>query len=74
MAELFEIDRFMDASGKVDLSDIDWAEVPKYPMTPEALRTLRYFMVTEGSTFFYVKALMKTKAKFPLAFRNSFTR
>lgn len=62
MAELFEIDRFMDASGKVDLSDIDWAEVPKYPMTPEALRTLRYFMQTEGSTFFYVKALMKTKA------------
>jgi hypothetical protein len=62
MADLFEIDRFMDGSGKVDLSDIDWSEVPKYPMTPEALRTLRYFMVTEGSTFFYVKALMKTKA------------
>lgn len=62
MAELFDIDRFMDSSGKVDLSDIDWAEVPKYPMTPEALRTLRYFMTTEGSTFFYVKALMKTKA------------
>ena len=62
MAELFEIDRFMDASGKVDLSDIDWTEVPKYPMTPEALRTLRYFMTTESSTFFYVKALMKTKA------------
>lgn len=62
MAELFDIDRFMDASGKVDLSDIDWSEVPKYPMTPEALRTLRYFMHTEGSTFFYVKQLMKTKA------------
>lgn len=62
MAEPFDIDRFMDSSGRVDLSDIDWSEVPKYPMTPEALRTLRYFMFTEGSTFFYVKALMKTKA------------
>ena len=62
MAELFDINRFMDHSGRVDLSDIDWAMVPKHPMTPEALRTLRYFMVTEGSTFFYVKALMKTKA------------
>lgn len=62
MAEPFDIDRFMDSSGRVDLSDIDWAEVPKYPMTPEALRTLRYFMHTEGSTFFYTKALMKTKA------------
>lgn len=62
MAEPFDIDRFMDSSGRVDLSDIDWSEVPKYPMTPEALRTLRYFMHTEGSTFFYTKALMKTKA------------
>jgi len=62
MSDLFEIDRFMESSGKVDLSDIDWSEVPKYPMTPEALRTLRYFMLTEGSTFFYVKALMTTKA------------
>lgn len=62
MAELFDINRFMDHSGKVDLSDIDWSEVPRYPMTPEALRTLRYFMHTEASTFFYAKHLMKTKA------------
>jgi rubrerythrin len=62
MAEPFNIDRFMDASNKLDLSDIDWAEVPKHPMTPEALRCLRYFLLTEGSTFFYTKALMKTKA------------
>jgi hypothetical protein len=51
----------MDASNKLDLSDIDWAEVPRHPMTPEALRCLRYFLITEGSTFFYTKALMKTK-------------
>lgn len=62
MGEAFDIDRFMDGSGKVDLSDIKWEDVPKYPITPEALRTLRYFMQVESSTFFYVKALMKTKA------------
>jgi len=62
MAEAFNIERFMEASGKLDLSDIDWDEVPKHPLTPEALRTLRYFLLTEGSTFFYTKALMKTKA------------
>jgi hypothetical protein len=62
MAEAFSIERFMDASQKVDLSDIDWSEVPKYPLTPEELRALRYFMITEGSTFFYVKALMQTNA------------
>jgi rubrerythrin len=60
MAESFNIDRFMDGSGKVDLSDIDWSEVPKHPVTPEALRTLRYFLITESSTFFYTKALMQT--------------
>jgi rubrerythrin len=60
MAESFNIDRFMEGSGKIDLSDIDWAEVPKYPLTPEAVRTIRYFLTTEGSTFFYTKALMKT--------------
>ncbi|MFO0755452.1 MAG: acyl-ACP desaturase [Byssovorax sp.] len=62
MAEQFNIERFMDGSGKVDLSDIDWSEVPKHPMTPEALRTLRYFQRTESSTFFYTKVLMTTKA------------
>jgi hypothetical protein len=60
MAERFDIDRFMNGSGKVDLSDIDWAEVPRHRITPEALRTLRYFLITEGSTFFYTKALLQT--------------
>jgi hypothetical protein len=64
MSGPFNIDRLMDSSGKVDLSDIDWSEVPKHPLTPEALRALRYFMITEGSTFFYTKALMTTKAVF----------
>lgn len=62
MAQPFDIERFMDASEKLDLSDIDWTEVPKHPVTPEGLRTLRYFLLTEGSTFFYTKALMKTRA------------
>ena len=34
MAEHFNIDRFMDASGRVDLSDIDWSEVPEAPHYP----------------------------------------
>lgn len=61
MAENFDIERFLATSGKVDLSGIDWSEVPRHPITPEAMRTLRYFLLTEGSTFFYTKALMKTK-------------
>jgi rubrerythrin len=64
MRATFDIDRFMEGSGKLDLSDIDWSEVPRHPVTPEALRTLRYFMNTENSTFFYVKTLLGTKAPF----------
>jgi len=62
MAEAFHIDRLMDTSGRVDLSDVDWDDVPKHPLHPEAVRTLQYFLRTEGSTFFYVKALMRAKA------------
>lgn len=64
MAEHFNIERLMDTSGKVDLSDINWSDVPKHPLTPEAIRCLRYFLLTENSTVFYVKTLMTTKAVF----------
>jgi hypothetical protein len=60
MAEPFNIERFMETSARVDLSDIDWADVPRHPLTPEALRVLRYFMITESSTFFYARVLMQT--------------
>jgi len=62
MAEEFNIDRLMNSSGRVELNDLDWSEVPKHKLTPEALRVLRYFLQTENSTFFYVKALMSTRA------------
>lgn len=62
MAQVFSVDRLMEGSGKVDLSGIPWEDVPKYPLTPEAIRCINYFLLTEGSTFFYVRALMRTKA------------
>ncbi len=62
MSATFDIDRFMAGSGQVDLRDIPWDDVPKYPLTPAALRTLRYFLNTESATFYYLRALMGTKA------------
>jgi hypothetical protein len=52
----------MDGSGRVDLSDIPWEDVPKYRLTPEALRVVRYFHMTESFTFYYLKGLMATRA------------
>src|SRR5438045_2362006 len=63
-SETFNIDRFMDHSGRIELSDIAWADVPKNPLGPQALRTLRYFLKTEGSTFFYMKGLVQTRAAY----------
>ncbi len=62
MEVTFNIDRFMEASGPVDLSDIRWEDVPKYRLTPEALRVVRYFLQTESATFFYLRSAMTTKA------------
>lgn len=58
----FDIDRFMEGSGRVDLDDLRWDDVPKYRITPEAMRSVRYFMITESATFYYLKALMETRA------------
>lgn len=62
MASRFDIDRFMEQSGAVELDDIPWDEVPRYPLTPEALRALQYFMTTESATFYYLRSLIQTKA------------
>jgi len=62
MATTFDIDRFMEQSGAVDLADIRWEDVPKYPLTEEALRALRYFMTTESATFYYLRSLIQTEA------------
>ncbi|MBM4358604.1 MAG: acyl-ACP desaturase [Deltaproteobacteria bacterium] len=51
----------MEQSGAVELDDIPWEDVPKHPLTPEALRALRYFMTTESATFYYLRSLIQTK-------------
>jgi hypothetical protein len=57
----FDIDRFMGQSAPLDLSDIDWDDVPRHQLTPETLRTLRYFLQTESATFYYLRSVMRTK-------------
>jgi len=62
VAGRFDIERFMEKSGQVDLSDIRWEDVPKYKLTPETLRVLRTFMGVESSTLLYAKPLLSTSA------------
>jgi len=57
MAE-FNIDKFVDLSKKVDLSDIDWDVVARVGITDDEYRILRYMSDTEIHTIIYLRDLL----------------
>ena len=58
----FDLDTYVERSRALDLSAIDWAEVPRYPVPPETLRTLRYMQDIESHTIIYLRSLLATRA------------
>ncbi|MGH7372598.1 MAG: ferritin-like domain-containing protein [Candidatus Rokuibacteriota bacterium] len=58
----FNLDSYVGRSRAVDLAAIDWADVPRHPVPPEALRTLRYMQDIESHTIIYLRALLATRA------------
>src|SRR5712664_548013 len=58
----FDIDTYLARSGAVDLWAVDWAGVPKHPLPPGAIRTLRYMQDIESHTIVYLRALLATRA------------
>src|SRR6266704_3461106 len=58
----FDIDTYLARSGAVDLWAIDWAAVQKHPLSPQALRTLRYMQDIESHTIVYLRSLLATRA------------
>src|SRR6267378_2901656 len=58
----FDIDTYLARSGAVDLWAVDWAGVPKYPLPPGAIRTLRYMQDIESHTIVYLRSLLATRA------------
>ena len=57
----FDIDAYLARSGALDLSAIDWAEVPRHPVAPETIRTLRYMQDIESHTIVYLRSLLATR-------------
>lgn len=57
-----DLDAFRTRSRAVDLSGIDFAAVPDVPLSPEALRTIRYMQDIETHTIIYVRTLLHTRA------------
>jgi hypothetical protein len=58
----FDIDSYVGRSRAVDLAAIDWAAVPRHPVPPEALRTMRFMQDIESHTIIYLRSLLATRA------------
>jgi hypothetical protein len=53
---------YVPRSKALDLNDIDWTAVPRHPLPPEAVRTLRYMQDIESHTIVYARELLGTRA------------
>jgi hypothetical protein len=62
MAEGFNLPSYLEHSRKVDLSDLDFSEASRYPVTEEEIRCLTYMMDIEGHTIVYLKNILSTCA------------
>src|SRR6187431_2157348 len=59
---VFDIESYVGRSRAVDMAAIAWADVPRYPVSPEMIRTLRYMADVESHTIIYLRSLLATRA------------
>jgi hypothetical protein len=57
----FDLDRYLRNSRKVDLSGIDWSEVPNHPLSTGDVTCLHYMMDIETHTVIYLRDLLATR-------------
>ena len=60
--DTFDIEAYVRRSRALDLDGIDWDTVPRHPLPPEAVRTLRYMQDIESHTIIYLRTLLSTRA------------
>jgi hypothetical protein len=58
----FDIDRYMRNSRKVDLSDIDWEDIPNHHLSDGDVMSMHYMMDIESHTVIYLRDLLATRA------------
>jgi hypothetical protein len=58
----FDIDRYLRNSRKVDLSDVDWEDIPNHPLADGDVMCLHYMMDIETHTVIYLRDLLTTRA------------
>ena len=62
--EDFDLDRYLRASKRVDLSGVAWDRVDRYPLSEAEARCLAYMMDIESHTSVYLRDLLATPAAF----------
>lgn len=58
----FDIERYKQSSQKLDLGDIDWDQVARYPLPQEAIDSMLYMMDIETHTVIFLSELLVSKA------------
>ena len=60
----FDLDRYLRASKRVDVSGVSWDEVHLTPLPPQQARCLVYMMDIESHTAIFLRDLLATRAAF----------
>jgi hypothetical protein len=58
----FDIDRYMRNSKKVDLSHLDWDDIPNHELSDGDVMCMHYMMDIESHTVIYMRDLLATRA------------
>ena len=60
----FDLDKYLRASKKVDLSGVAWDEIKNHPVSVAEARCLAYMMDIESHTVIFLRDLLATRAAF----------
>src|SRR5918911_3149671 len=58
----FDLDRYLRASKKLDLSQLDWDDIPNHPLSDGDVMSIHYMMDIETHTVIYLRDLLATRA------------
>ena len=60
----FDLDKYLRASNRVDLSTVEWERIGQHPVTVDEARCLTYMMDIETHTVVFLRDLLATRASF----------
>jgi rubrerythrin len=58
----FDLDRYLRASKKLDLTHLDWDDIPNHPLSDGDVMSMHYMMDIETHTVIYLRDLLATRA------------